>query len=343
MPPLLLLLVIGSAQAGPCEDLAAQVDPLRLEDDVRALAGATPIEGEVLRSRHVQHPDHARAEAWLSDRLDSLGLDWTRESFDAPALPRGHNLIADLGGGGPPVYVTAHYDSTGSGDPAWLPESGDAPGADDDASGVAATLEAARVLSGWTPGFEESLRFALFDTEEQGLLGSYHHVDQLGESDVLAVFNLDPLGFNAGGASNLWATFDPRFEDLAVGIQDSGEILDTPLQITTVNADLIGGDARSDHYPFWASGRPAVHVSSFPQPPEYHTPFDLPELVDLDFLADATRVVVHAACTAAVPRPEPLEPDDGAGCTGCSHGARGAAIPTVWALVLVAGWFRRRE
>ncbi len=348
MSPLALLpFLIAPAHAGVCEDLAEAVDRSRLEASLLSLAGGAdvdPGDGPArLRSRHVEHPDHDRAQAWIVAAFAEAGLAAELEPFDVPGLPPTANVVAELPGAPGPVCVTAHYDSTGHAEAGWDPIEDPAPGADDDASGVAAVLEAARVLGGWAPGFERSLRFVAFDAEEEGLHGSLWHAAQLDADGVEVVLNLDPIGFNAGAANNLWATYDARWEEEAVAVEQAGEALSTPLSITTVDADLIGGDARSDHHPFWAAGWPAVHVSSFPQPPEYHTPDDTPDVVDLGFLHEAARVIVHRACTAAVPLPPGAEaPTDGAGCADCG-GAVGGRAGTLLLALLVAGRRRRGE
>ncbi len=80
------------------------------------------------------------------------------------------NVIATLPGDDPAAHtyvIGAHYDSRGT---ALADSTGAAPGADDDASGVAVMLEAARVLS--TKRFPATIVFAAFAGEEQGLLGS---------------------------------------------------------------------------------------------------------------------------------------------------------------------------
>ena len=354
MPPVsalaLLILLSPAADAGVCEDLAQQVDRDRLQADLGSLTGEAAIDGDEgpvhLASRHVDHPDHALAQAWLTRAFEARGLPTELDPFELGGRESLANVVADLPGEAPPVCVTAHFDSTGQAEDGWDPSIDPAPGADDDASGVAAVLEAARILGGWEPGFGRALRFVAFDAEEQGLHGSWHHALALDEDGVEVVLNLDPVGFNAGGVGNLWLTFDPRWEDEALAAQEAGERLGTPLSVATINADLLGGDARSDHYPFWAEGWPALHIASFPQPPEYHTPSDLPDLVDLDFLRAVTQLVVARACEAAEPEDPPLQEDEddaqGVACAGCTGQIGGPSAGVLLAL-LVAGRRRRGE
>lgn len=120
------------------------------------------------------------ARNWIRDELAGVGgIDAASESFDARAsarMPAGGaivNVVGVLKGTRRPeraVYLVAHYDSRNAD---IMDAAGDAPGANDDASGTAAVLEAARVL-GNTPQ-EATIIFLLVAGEEQSLLGSAAH------------------------------------------------------------------------------------------------------------------------------------------------------------------------
>ncbi|GAB3488624.1 M20/M25/M40 family metallo-hydrolase [Amycolatopsis cihanbeyliensis] len=127
----------------------------------------------------------------------------------APRIPvptRITNVIATLRGTGSSdrVYVVSgHYDSRVS-DP--LDATSDAPGAGDDASGVAVVLEMARVLATREP--EATLVFAAVAGEEQGLYGSRHMAERFTETgtDVQAMFTNDIVGSSTAEDG----TRDPR-------------------------------------------------------------------------------------------------------------------------------------
>ncbi len=78
--------------------------------------------------------------------------------------------------------VGAHYDSV------------DNPGADDNASGVAAVMEQARVLTQYQ--FDASLVFVAFDREEQGLHGAYAYVAAHDPAGIQGMLNLDMIAYN---------------------------------------------------------------------------------------------------------------------------------------------------
>jgi hypothetical protein len=144
------------------------------------------------------------ARVWLAEQLREAGprLEVRLESFDVPAQPRLAggakvvNVVAVLPGtmkeaADRRYYVVGHYDSINADrmDPA-----GDAPGANDDASGTAVVLECARALAGLP--LEATVVFLCSAGEEQGLVGAKAHADAArarGET-ILGVLNNDIVG-----------------------------------------------------------------------------------------------------------------------------------------------------
>ncbi|MEO0814833.1 MAG: M20/M25/M40 family metallo-hydrolase, partial [Myxococcota bacterium] len=165
----------------------------------------------------------ALQQAMISSRVELLDQNAT-----------GRNVIGLLPGQDPslePVLVGAHYDGQGRGESgnslARTEEAGEIhPGADDNASGVAALLEIARLLGEGGPRLR-SVVFAAWSGEELGLLGSAHWAKSvLGEPGnakrkLLAALNLDMVGrmekvvvLNGTGSSSSWL---PLIETLNVG------------------------------------------------------------------------------------------------------------------------------
>ncbi|TDC37842.1 M28 family peptidase [Micromonospora sp. 15K316] len=109
-----------------------------------------------------------------------------------------NNVIAERRGraraGGPVVMVSAHYDTVIG-----------APGANDDGSGTVLCLELARVLRAIP--LQATLRFALWGSEEQGLIGSRYHVRQLPQEErdrFLAVYQNDMVATSWDPATRYW-------------------------------------------------------------------------------------------------------------------------------------------
>jgi hypothetical protein len=120
----------------------------------------------------------------------------THELPAGPRVPQGvtlDNVIATLPGSDPTscVVIAAHYDSRIED---VLDFTADAPGANDDASGVAVVLAAAELLAGTRP--RASILFACYAGEEQSLLGSAAHAAKLEQAgmQVLAVLSNDIVG-----------------------------------------------------------------------------------------------------------------------------------------------------
>src|SRR4051795_6156643 len=112
------------------------------------------------------------------------------------------NVVATLHGTDPTaadrVYVVgAHYDSRRTD---VLDATGDAPGADDDGSGVSAVLELARVLAPHPT--EATIKFVTYAGEEQGLYGSNHFAEVAAQQgmNIQGVLNMDIIGGPVGGS-----------------------------------------------------------------------------------------------------------------------------------------------
>lgn len=148
---------------------ARRVDRARLQADVEALA-----------FERATSADRAKARRVVAHRLTDLGYQPALQGFSDGINVVGERPGTDAAAG--VVLVAAHYDSVAG-----------SPGADDNASGVAAALELARLLGPIaTPA---ALRIALFDAEELGLLGSTTYVtDPDRIANVRAVVVLEMLG-----------------------------------------------------------------------------------------------------------------------------------------------------
>jgi acetylornithine deacetylase/succinyl-diaminopimelate desuccinylase-like protein len=133
-----------------------------------------------------------------------------KQTFTQPASPNPNdriprdteitNIVATLKGGQPEsanrVYVVSgHYDSRCTGA---IDATCDAPGADDDGSGVAAMMEMARVMSKHT--FDATIKFITVAGEEEGLYGSAHFAQdaKAQNMDIEGMLNNDIIGSDTG-------------------------------------------------------------------------------------------------------------------------------------------------
>ena len=167
------------------------------------------------------------------------------------------NVVARRpGASGKIVIVGGHYDSVPAG-----------PGANDNATGTAISLELARVLAG---GYPHEVRVILFGAEENGLIGSAHYVQSLDpdtKGRVIAMLNLDMVGvgerLRLGGSPEL----------ISLASELAGNLGLRPEQIPP---DQAGG---SDHVNFLRENIPALFFWR-PDDPAYHTANDRPENVE---------------------------------------------------------------
>lgn len=304
----------------------SDIDPQSVATTVAWLSGALPhTDGMTFTSRHIAHPDNERAVAALAAELARIGGAEVLVSLHKFSH-RGRelfNVVADIAGpGAGVVLVTAHLDSTADFDADFQEHTDAAPGADDDASGVAAALEVVRAVvglarNGMRPA--ATLRIVLFNAEEDGLVGSqaYARMERARGTDIRGVLQMDMVGFNAVPPRSweIHAGFapDPGIEGQSFGIAALIEAaqpvvspnLDPPQIYRTRGAIADPADGRSDHTPFQALGYPGVVICedyfAGPTPsdppkdtnPNYHLPSDT--VIDAAFAADIARTVAAAA------------------------------------------------
>ena len=225
------------------------------------------------------------------------------------------NLLAELPGAEPHaaiLEVGAHWDT--------VPGS---PGADDNASGVAGALEAARALS-LLGRAQRGIRFCFFGGEEDGFLGSTAHLDRLDPNGaaVQGALVFEMIGYRTSqpGTQRVPAAMagliDPptRGDFIAVVTDEHSADYATAFALSalshapelgilavTAPAELLNTVSRSDHVPYWRSGRKALLVTDTAEyrNPHYHRPTDTTDTLDLEFAADVTRTVTAAAAHLA--------------------------------------------
>jgi len=285
-----------------------------------------------LASRHVKHPHNETATAWLGARLQEIcGTAW-RVPFGLLEGATLSNLQADIPGTSDElVILAAHFDSTAANTPCYPGHEGTrpAPGGDDDASGVAGVLAAARILrklADIAPP-TRSFRFVLFNAEEQGLVGSGIYADQLKSTagaQVAAAIQMDMIGWRSG------ASAPTVFEIHGTGIGDHAHLHAPAGQLAAIvksaaaevspalygqlhplpGCDHDPASHRSDHESFLLQGWPAclvaedlwAEVCASPAQtgnPDYHTEADV--AVDAAYAADIARAVAAAAWILARP------------------------------------------
>ena len=281
-------------------------------DSLHEMPDLGRLGADVLRLALPRHPRASpealrAAEDHIARELGAAGLRVERQLF-AWRGGEYHNVLGTLDGSDPArpwVVVGAHFDSVAG-----------SPGADDNASGVAAMLEVARLLR--RERLAATVQFVGFNLEEiQDYLGSFRigsreyarWLRSRGQ-ELAGALVLEMLGFT-GPTQVVPAAVQivkkiPKVGDFlaAVGDGGSGELLAAfaraaegivPVQTLTVPLKgwLVPDTRRSDNARFWDAGYPALMVTDTAdlRNPHYHRASDTPDTLDYAFLGEATAAV----------------------------------------------------
>jgi len=234
-----------------------------------------------------------QAAYYLYDTFQDMGLAVRYHNYTDDYLS-GSNIEATLYGSDSTniFMICAHYDSVAAG-----------PGADDDGSGVAAVLAAAKIMRNYD--FHHTVRFVCFSGEEQGLIGSHHYVEDAYNNNepIVAVLNVDMIGFAPSGSDGINGKI---YEN------DASEwIVTFTNDVNQIYADYIGiqlfsqGKTRgSDHYYFWEYGYDAVFYAEFNFNDYYHSADDTINHMNITYATRFSRLILATlAEMAQQPRP----------------------------------------
>jgi Zn-dependent M28 family amino/carboxypeptidase len=246
--------------------------------------------------RHVLRPQalHA-AERYIGETLRAIGYAVNRQAYEAQGVDSA-NLEVSIAGNGAAseiVLAGAHYDT--------VPGS---PGADDNASGVAAILELARLLHAAKPA--RTIRLVAFVNEEPpfffwGEMGSkvYAKAARARGDDIRVMLSLEMLGcysdeMGSQGYPPLLKYFYPAQGNYVAFVSNvrSRHALRGVFEAFRASSDfpaeklaapaLVPGIGWSDQLSFWREGYPAAMVTdtAFHRYRHYHQPTDTPEKLD---------------------------------------------------------------
>lgn len=355
LSPSALLSQTASTAGGPkptaderIQGLVSAISQERLQSIVVKLAGFGTR--ETLSDTTSLTRGIGAARQWISDELKRSSPN-LQVSFDTYQIaPQGRiprtvelrNVIATLPGRtGRRIYITGHYDSVNLGPgvsaslssaapggrgpdtqrAAEFDANANAPGADDDASGIALTMELARVFANSGINFDATLVFACWAGEEQGLIGSSTHAQKLADEKAVveAMLSNDIVGGIRGGDG---VTDAATVRVYSVGPDDSmsrslaryirwaaGVYVPSHRVRLMAREDRFGRG--SDHSSFTAQGYPAVVFrESKENLGHQHSADDTPDGVDAAYLAQNTRINAAAAASLALAPPAPKVTDE---------------------------------
>jgi len=302
LPALLIALLLAACAGG--RGGRGGLAAFARADSAAILRDVAHLASDSLEGRATGSAGNDSAAAYIARRLERLGLRAELQRFTARSAAAAHsglpgelptqNVVAIIPGSDPAlrgqyVVLGAHYDHLGR----WTfgaldPDAGAVihNGADDNASGTAAVLELARLLSRRPPG--RSVVVALFSGEELGLLGSQYLVDHFPVplDSVVAMLNFDMVGrmrdrklvvYGTATAAELPAIVDSANQRAARGAGREPLVL-------TATGDGFGS---SDHSSFYAKDLPVLHFFTNVHD-DYHRASDDVERIDA---GGAARVV----------------------------------------------------
>lgn len=250
--------------------------------------------------------------------INNLGYQVREQSYEVDGKTFA-NVAAELRGTNWPeelLIIGAHYDSAPN-----------APGADDNASGVAALLALAKNFAQHPQ--PRTLRFVAFTNEEPPYfqtpnMGSYRYAQSLkdGSDKVFAMISLESLGYYSDAAGS--QKYPPQLADqypttgnflAVIGNRRYSGLVDFAHQSASNAAvipvekgafpPIVPGIAWSDHWSFWEFGHPAIMLTdtAIYRNPHYHRPSDKPDSIDFERLTAATqaaqRIILDLANTPA--------------------------------------------
>jgi len=244
------------------------------------------------------------AADYIKERLSGFGLSINDQVY-TPGATGGRNIIATQTGVINPnnIYIiSAHYDSTHN------------HGADDNASGTAAIIELARILSSYCT--ENTIIYALWDQEETGLNGSSYYAQQAQTNgdNILGNFNIDMMGYDGNNDRAFDIDVRPIANSVAMSTQITTILADHfPTDVNNVASDEIHliatvvnpGTLDSDHSSFWGRGYSAIlfgeNWATNDITSGYHSNNDRISLFNMSYYHDMSKLLVAYAATVASP------------------------------------------
>jgi Zn-dependent M28 family amino/carboxypeptidase len=277
------------SKAGPLSS-----DEIALREELRA--NVQKLAGEI-GERNMWHYAQLNAAAdFIEDSFSRVGLHTRRDSYQTGGQPC-HNIEAEITGNRPEIIVIgAHYDSVfGS------------PGANDNGTGVAATLALARRFASAKP--KQTLRFVAFVNEEppyflSGEMGSQVYARRCKErgDNISGMISLETIGYFSDALNSQTypspgrGLFYPKVGNFIGFVSNvtSRALLRRVIAVFRKQAKIpseaaslpafVPGVSWSDQWSFWQQGYPAIMVTDTApfRYPYYHSSNDTPDKLDYD-------------------------------------------------------------
>lgn len=276
------------------QQLISYANPDTIQSYIQAL--------ENFQTRFARASNRLAVAEWIRDQFLRLGISNAHLHTYQEGAYSQYNVVAVIPGTIFPdqyILIGGHHDSI-----TYLDPFDYAPGADDNASGAAATLEIARMMvsSGYQPRC--SIRFVTFSAEEIGHFGSLEDARYALENDLdlRLVINLDMIANCDPGNTNFKILpYDGSQQHAANAAMISMLYTDLDPVIWDIN------ETGSDSYSYWLSGFNIVFLNEFNFSPWWHTVYDWTSNTDPVYCAEMIRAVT---AIAAVYADLPLSPEN---------------------------------
>ena len=260
-----------------------------LSGEVQTIIGGTPY---TIVSRRYNHAGNDMAANYIKQKLESYGFPTYDQTFGTGG---GRNVYAvQLGTQYPnkKYIICAHYDDfTYSGTVV--------PGADDNASGTAAVIEAARIFKNYNSKY--TLIYALWDEEERGLYGSTYYAQQaaLAGDSIMGVINLDMIAYDSN--SDNIAEIHTRPIANSITLKDEMLSINTLYNIGLTLQTINPGATYSDHASFWYNNFGAILLIEYDYDfnPYYHSASDLIQYFNMPYFLKMSQVSLGVTATLA--------------------------------------------
>jgi len=283
------------------EELINQTNLDSLVSFVRILSGEDSVmigDTNVLIQHRISNQNNNLAADYIKQKLEGYGLD----TYDQVYSSYGRNIYAIQPGFLHPdeqYIICAHYDAVAN------------HCADDDASGTAGVLEAARILSNYQ--LDYTLIYALWDEEEIGLFGSSYYANKAfaNNDDILGVLNFEMSGWDSDddGMLDIHTNNIANSVALAYLVSNIASVYNLPLAPVVYNP----GTTASDHSSFWYKGYTAIVFSEAyyggDSNPFYHTSDDRIDKFNLPYFHEIAKLAVGSISTLVNVNP-PVSVDD---------------------------------
>lgn len=300
-----------------------KINATEIKEELDQISGNTDItvggRTHRLEGRSTLGPDYKVALDFYKEKFEKLGYTvsmdtYTRRGqnyYNLRAMKLGTSQSNEI------VMYGAHIDST-AGWP-WYKEN-KAPGANDDGSGVVALSQIAKAIKDLP--LDRSVVFSLFSGEEQGLWGSramaelYRQAQVVNPTDstaagaqatpkIVGMYQIDMIGYNPKNSKTV-ESHDTTSHKPSHALT---EIMARNQQRYNIDLKVYGAHneeltERSDHYPFYANGIPAVLVTepydtAEVQNPNYHSTNDTVSSMNIPYMTNVTKLMAASGIELA--------------------------------------------